>query len=308
MANGFWAAVVQSRIDVITDPARRDEIINVNRTRAMNLIDTILGANAQPPRLFQFPVLFLQGAYNEARSAEDRYKVSLELPGDDIAPLLDFCAKRDIYIASSFVERRKELPGWMFHSGGILGPNGLVIRYPKAQARSSAGIRIIKDHYDQYVSVFGKENVFPVADTPIGKLAITVEAEILVPEVARAFAAKGAEVLLQPTVEHVRGNHAVYDAIRAARAFENRMYIISANVGNARMEHPITHEITDLQSRGHSSIVGPDGAIITSIAGPGEAYASAYVDIEQLRAGRETPSPDRQFAPVLYQDVYRLEN
>ncbi|MFN8533247.1 MAG: nitrilase-related carbon-nitrogen hydrolase [Dehalococcoidia bacterium] len=304
MADGYWAAVVQAPVEVITDPARRDEIIAANRERAMRAIEAILATSAQPPKLFQFPVLMLQGAYNEARSPEARLAVSFELPGPEVQPLLEFCARHDIVIASSCVERHAALPGWFFHSGMVLGPNGLLIRYPKAQARSAAGVRIIKDHIDEYAAIFGRDAVFPVVDSPLGKLATCVEAEIMVPEVARSFAAKGAEVLLHPTVERTTHHPWVYQPVKIARAVENRLYVVSANIGVARMRHPVTGELEEGRTAGGSAVIGPDGVVRCSVGGSGEGWASAYIDLAALREERSTPAPDVAYTPALYRDLY----
>jgi predicted amidohydrolase len=305
MTAGYWAAIVQARVDIITDPAKRDEVLAENRSRAIRHMEHILATVATPPRLFQYPVLMLQGGYRD-RDEDARYAVSLELPGPDIEPLVEFCAKHNVYMSSSAVERRKEVPGWFFHSGFILGPNGLVIRYPKAQARSAPGVKIIWSVYDEYTRIYGKESVFPVVETGIGKLAVSVESEISVPEVSRAFAEQGVDVLCHPTVEFLPADRWIYDQLKAVRAYENRMYVVSANVGLRREIDPRTGEIVDERTRGGSSVHGPDGQMLAQIVGDGEGVALAYIDLDGLRERRKTPHPHIGYNKVLYQDVYRL--
>lgn len=305
MSDSYWAAVVQAPVEVITDPTHRDEVIAANRDRAIRQIEAILATSSEPPRLFQFPVLMLQGAYNEGRSAEARFAVSFELPGPEVAPLIELCAKRDIVIASSCVERHPALPGWFFHSGFVLGPTGVLIRAPKAQARSAAGVRILKDHLAEYTAVFGREAVFPVAVSPLGTLAVCVEAEILVPEVARAVAAKGAEVLLHPTVERPFQRPGVSRPVKIARAVENRLYVVSANVAVSRLRDPQTGAVREARGAGGSLIVGPDGAVRCAVEGDGEGWATARIDLAALRAERAVPAPDLVYTPALYQDLYR---
>jgi predicted amidohydrolase len=305
MTQGYWAAVVQSRYDVVTDPAKRDEVIAGNRTRVIGDMEHILATTATPPRLFQYPVLMLQGGYVK-RSADARYAVSLELPGPDVEPLIEFCAKHNVYLSSSTVERRKEVPGMFFHSGFILGPNGLVIRYPKAQAPSAEGVTIVWSVYDQYTSIYGRENVFPVVETDIGKLAVSVASEINVPEVSRAFAAKGAEILCHPTLENPAVTPWINDQLKASRAFENRMYVVSANLGIAYEPDPETGELHTRRSYGGSSVHGPDGRMLAQIRGDGEGVTVAYIDLDGLREMRSTPLSYIEYHKVLYQDVYRL--
>lgn len=305
MTDGYWAAIVQARVDIITDPALRDEVLESNRSRAIRDMEHVLHTTANPPRLFQYPVLMLQGGYRD-RDEAARYAVSLELPGSDIEPLLEFCAKHNVYLSSSAVERRAEVPGWFFHSGFILGPNGLVIRYPKAQAKSASGVKIIWSVYDEYTAIYGADSVFPVVETDIGRLAVSVEAEICVPEVSRAFAEKGVEVLCHPTVEFQTNTPWIHDQLKASRAYENRMYVVSANVGLRREKDSRTGEMTLERTRGGSSVHGPDGRMLAQISGQGEGVTFAYVDLAGLRSMRSTPPAYTGFDKVLYQDVYRL--
>jgi predicted amidohydrolase len=304
----YQAAVIQAPIDVVTHPAIKDEAIAVNRDRAIAVVEHLLRTSRRPPRLFVFPVLFLQGPY-DGRPPET---VSIELPGPEIEPLIDLCRKHDVYLAGSCVEHHRAMPGHRFHSGFLVGPDGLLIRYPKAQARAAGGITIVKDVYDEYAAVFGADAVFPVVDTPLGKLAMLVESEILAPEVSRTYAAKGAEVLLHPNLERDQGvpaspSRLAFEHARAARAIENRLYVVSANNGIGFQRNHETGEVVEAPARGYSAIVGPAGRVLTCIAGPGEAYASSTLDIEALRKTREQPAPTTSFAPVLYQDTYRLE-
>ncbi len=305
MTQGYWAAILQWRVDIITDPALRDDVLASNRSRAIRDMAHILETSATPPRLFQFPVLILQGGYRD-RDEDARYAVSLELPGPDIDPLLEFCAKHNVYMSSSAVERRKEVPGWFFHSGFILGPNGLVIRYPKAQASSAPGVKIVWSVYDEYTNIYGAGNVFPVVETDIGRLAVSVESEICVPEVSRAFAAKGAEILCHPTIEFLSNNPWIHDQLKASRAFENRMYVLSANVGLRREKDSGTGAVVEERTRGGSSVHGPDGQMLAQIRGDGEGVTLAYIDLDRLRQMRATPPGNTGFNKVLYQDVYRL--
>jgi predicted amidohydrolase len=307
MSEGFWAAVVQAPVEVITDPSRREEVIRANCTRAIRLMETILAVSPHPPRLFQFPVLLLQGAYNEARSPEARAAIAIELPGPELTPLLEWCAAHQVYLASSCVERHPALPGWTFHSGMLLGPEGVLLRSPKAQARSAAGIHIIKDYYAEYTALFGREAVFPVVATPLGRLALCVEAEVLVPEVARVVAARGAEVLLHPTVERPERRPWAYRAAKVARAVENRLYLLSANVGGSLIRDPQRGVDSYQRAAGGSLVVDYEGMVRCEVEGSGEGWATAYIDLPALRAARALPAPEIEFTPLLYREVYCRE-
>ena len=55
--------------------------------------------------------------------------------------------------------------------------------------------------FERFVEVFGEDAIFPVVDTPIGRLGVMVCGDIQYPEVARALALTGVEVLIHPTAE-----------------------------------------------------------------------------------------------------------
>src|SRR2546430_2207941 len=57
------------------------------------------------------------------------------------------------------------------------------------------------DVWDAFLDRYGIDAVFPVATTEIGRLAAIASEEILYPEIARAHAVKGAEILLHSTSE-----------------------------------------------------------------------------------------------------------
>ena len=93
------------------------------------------------------------------------------------------------------------MPGRHFHTGFIMGPEGLVLRAPKTQAKSAAEMSYLRDIAEEYKKVYGPDSVFPVAKTPIGNLACYVEAEAEVLEVSRALASRGADLILHTSLE-----------------------------------------------------------------------------------------------------------
>src|SRR5205085_5250517 len=80
---------------------------------------------------------------------------------------------------------------------------------------------------DAYLAKHGSADVFPVADTELGRLALIPCGEINVPEVARVLMMQGAEVILHSTNSPRRP---AQEAAKVVRAAENMVYVISANV------------------------------------------------------------------------------
>jgi predicted amidohydrolase len=137
------------------------------------------------------------------------------------------------------------------------------------------------DVWVKFCEVYGAEAAFPVADTPLGKLACIASEEILFPEVARSLAVRGAEVLLHSSSEVGSPRPTKKGIAKAARAIENLAYVVSANSAGI-FSGGIPANSTD----GGSVVIDHDGHVLAE-AGPGESMvACATLDIAALRHAR----------------------
>ena len=138
------------------------------------------------------------------------------------------------------------------------------------------------DVWDKYLDLYGLDGVFPVADTPIGRLAAIASEEILYPELARCHAMRGAEVFVHPTSEAGMPQDSIKEIARRARALENLAYVVSANSG-ALEDIPIPAESTT----GMSKVVDYHGHVMVEAMPGGESMvANATIDLPALRDAR----------------------
>jgi predicted amidohydrolase len=160
---------------------------------------------------------------------------------------------------------------------------------------------------DEYISVYGVDSLFPVANTPLGNLACLASEEILYPEIARCLALKGAEIFLHHTSEVGALSPTPKNIAKRARAIENMAYVISANSAGIT-GYSIPAQSTD----GHSQIVQYEGMVLCE-AGFGESMvANATIHLDALREHRMRPGMSnylsRQrfelFAPTYAQSIY----
>ena len=113
----------------------------------------------------------------------------------------------------------------------MIAPSGdFVLRYRRMISLSGP---TPYDVWDRYLDIYGLEGVFPVADTPIGRLAAIASEEILYPEIARCHAMRGAEVFVHPTSEAGTPQDSIKEIARRARAIENMAFVVSANSAGA---------------------------------------------------------------------------
>jgi predicted amidohydrolase len=129
--------------------------------------------------------------------------------------------------------------------------------------------------------------LFPVADTPIGRIGCATCYDWLFPEATRQLAANGAEVMLRVsaymdpwgTTEPMNW----WTLVNRCRAIENIAYVVAANQGATLHHYP------PYSWPGGSQAVDFDGRLLAEASpGPGERIVVAPVDIDALRHERRT--------------------
>jgi len=156
--------------------------------------------------------------------------------------------------------------------------------------------------WDKYLDIYGVDALFPVADTPLGRLAALASEEIRYPEIARILACKGAEVLLHPSSEAASTLMSPKNVAKIARAQENMMYVISANSAGITGTG-LAAESTDTRSQ----IVDDRGLLLAETPGGQSITACADVDITALRYRRRRNGMGNMLArqPMeLYADMF----
>jgi hypothetical protein len=135
------------------------------------------------------------------------------------------------------------------------------------------------DFMDAYLARYSREEIFPVVDTELGCIGMIACGEISVPEVARVMMMQGAEVILHPT----NGEKSeAQDAAKIARAAENMVYLISANVAG-----PIGFSRDRSVPGGRSRILDFRGTLLAYQEEAVESTAvCAAIDVEALRRAR----------------------
>ena len=130
-----------------------------------------------------------------------------------------------------------------------------------------------------------------VAETPWGRLGISVCYDVRFPNLYRALAQAGADFLSIPSVFTVPTGSAHWHVLLRARAIENSCFVFApAQWG----EHTAGR-----RSYGHSLIVDPWGEILAD-GGEGVGFATARIDVARIaEVRRMVPSlqHDRGFTP-----------
>ena len=130
-----------------------------------------------------------------------------------------------------------------------------------------------------------------VADTPWGRLGMTVCYDLRFPQLYRALAQRGALMLAIPSSFQRETGKAHWHPLLRARAIENGSFVIAAAMCG---DHPGKR-----MTFGHSLVVDPWGEVL---ADGGEAPGVVYADldlsrVEATRAMLPSLAHDRPFAP-----------
>ena len=213
-------------------------------------------------------------------------KACIEIDGAEYAALGKIAQDNDLYLAGNAYELDPNFDGLYFQTCFIIAPSGdTVLRYRRLNSMFAPTPH---DVWDKYLDVYGQEGglngVFPVVDTDIGRLAALASEEILYPEIARALAMRGAEIIIHPTGEMGMMSETPKAICRKARAVENMVYMVSANCGGIA-GHALPASATD----GRSSIVDYQGRTLVE-AGWGQTMtAHTIIDLNALRKYRRRP-------------------
>jgi predicted amidohydrolase len=280
MAIKPWRATsIQTRSNIAVkapDRAGAWDIINGNVANIVRMIEAAT-QSATPPDLVVLPEFSMQGPPHGMAAASWIDLACCTIPGPITQPLQALARERQIYIGGHQFESDPEWSGRYFNSCFLIDPSGAVIlRYRRV---NTAAFPSPHDFMDAYCARYSPAEIFPVADTPLGRLAMIPCGEINVPEVARVLMMQGAEVILHPTNSPRRS---AQEAAKIVRAAENMVYVISANVAGGI---GFSYDGSVLGGRSHvidflgRSLAYEDDARETT-------EVSALIDVEALRQAR----------------------
>ena len=209
-------------------------------------------------------------------------KAAISVGGPEYEALSAVANKHGIFLAGNAYETDEHFPGFYFQVCFIIAPSGdIVLRYRRLISMFAPTPH---DVWDKYLDIYGIDAVFPVADTEIGKLACCASEEVLFPEIVRAHALRGAEVVLHSTSEIASPDLTPKDVAKRARAIENLIYVVSANSGGLYGEGIPANSVD-----GMSKIIDYKGNVLISAHVGETMIANAEIDLAALRANRHKP-------------------
>lgn len=270
-------AVVQTK-PVLGEPEE-------NLVKMSDFVSTI--ASQQRVDLIVFPELATSGYELGVRFTE----IAQRVPGPTVNLMAQRANEHGVYIAFGMVTKEK-VESVLYNSAVLVGPDGeLVDTYNKIHLRGEERM------------AFREGFRIPVFETEIGTLGLVLGWDLAFPEVARAQALDGAELLC--VMANWESDHTEeWKTYLKARAYENAVFVAGAN----RMGEDVT-----MTFGGESMVVGPRGQVFASLTDdvdpetglPLEGYTVARIDLDEVRRYREEFQTLQARQPTSYRAIVR---
>ena len=286
LAKDAWTlGVAQSRIHPAADKAEMDD----NLAHMLHLIDNAYHYGAGPDLLLfhEFPI-----SGWDLWTREEALERCITLDGPEMAAIAEKARRYKAHIAFGAYVKDPDWPGHVLSLTNLVGPDGELIA-SHWKARNVRGLfpnfelftTTIYDVLDEYVAKYGQDAVLPVARTALGNISLS--STQLEPDLMRALAIKGAEVILRTA----SGSFTEVDV--ASTALHNKVYVAIANNALLLRRGPYFEDT----GAGGSAIYGPDGKAIVRADDKHETLIQARIPIAEFRA--------RHMQPDIHWDLYR---
>jgi predicted amidohydrolase len=157
----------------------------------------------------------------------------------------------------------------------LMGPDGEILsKYRKIhmfQVEGTGGVSVDESRFttpgDEIVTV----------DTELGRLGMSICYDLRFPELYRALASKGAEVLFVPSDFTYDTGKDHWEILLRARAIENTCYVVAGNQCGQKPKY---------RAYGHSMIIDPWGRVLAE-AGESEEIIYGEIDSELIAEIRQ---------------------
>jgi predicted amidohydrolase len=275
----------------LANPTSRAQM-RASTDHMLGMIDSAL-VGAQPflpVRLVVFPE-FAHAAPVFPTVAELREKLAVEIPNEHTERLASKAKAEGIYVQSgSMIEADPRWPDVLFNTTCLIGPAGILYKYRKVNPWIPFEVHASPHDLPGYDAP-----LFPVADTPIGRIGTAICYDWLFPEALRQLAANGAELLVRVSayMDPWGATEPMewWTLVNRCRALENLAYVVAANQGASLRHYP------PYSWPGGSMVVDFDGRILAQASpGPGERIVVAPVDVTALRHERSVRSGHHMLA------------
>jgi predicted amidohydrolase len=214
--------------------------------------------------LVVFPELYLTGYH----ARDHHHRLSETLEGPSVQAVSGAAKASKTTVVFGMPERDPERRGIHYNSSVVCRPDGTVDSYRKWSLPNFGPF--------EERMFFGHGHRLPVFDTPVGRLGLLICYDIFFPEVCKAYAIQGADILVCISASPVTSRY-FFQHLAGARAIENACAFIYCNMVGSQRE---------LTFWGGSHIVGPRGNILVQGPDYDEATVEGEIDLKEIELSR----------------------
>jgi predicted amidohydrolase len=257
-----------------------------NIARAGHFLDL---AGARHSDIVVLPELFTGTGFS---GADAHVALAEPIPGPTFAMMSAAARRHAMYVTGSFYERAAD--GRFYNTAPVIGPGGdLLGCYRKTHLFD------VPNRTDLPPGIMESRKVSPgselqLYDTNLCRFGIGICADIRFPEMFRAYAQAGAELVLLPTAFlSPRFDH--WDFLLKARATDHQVFIAASGMTGREKASGIAFV-------GRSAVIDPWGVILAG-APDEEVLLTTTIDLDQVRRVRERWPLNDQLRRDLYDAV-----
>ena len=232
--------------------------------------------------------------YDDARHC---HEVAVDLDGPFAGAIADAAREIGAYVVINCTVRRPERR--------VTGTS--ILFAPDGRIAGTADKQVLIGHENEFLQ--RATGPGPVADTPLGRLAMYSCMDGVINETPRCLALRGAQILCNSLNSFALDEGDLHIPVRAA---ENKVWVVAANKVGPLIPEPLVGPVSAatsiparfLDGAGDSQIVAPDGTVLAR-AGRGEEIILAEID-PSLADDKRRPDGTDIFAsrrPALYRPL-----
>jgi predicted amidohydrolase len=219
---------------------------------------------------------------------------------DPTAAMAQAAAKHGVHVVFGTIEPISEQDATAYNLICMAYPDGRVVKYRRTHPNGPWIYTGGKAWEFQYTP----GNEFPVFDTVHGKVGLAMCSEVYMPEVARALALRGAELIFMPAGKDKNALWATWRTLIWARAIENLAIVVT------------TQNLFHHGERGLAMVAAPEEVLFESTAAGRTIVDVSLERVRFLRATRDEVGSSEKCAvkqgllgpqwqrPELYDAIY----
>ena len=210
------------------------------------------------------------------------------LRGPSIKHMKKIAKEKKCYIIFGMPLKDEKIKEIIYNSAVLIHPNGRV------------------DHYNKwYLITFGpfEEKIYfdegeelGVFKTKFGKIGLFICYDIYFPELSKALALQGADILINISASPSTTRE-YFETILPTRAIENTTFVVYVNLAGTQ---------EDLVFWGGSQIYSPLGKLLAKAPYFKENIITCDLNLKQLKTARENRAVLRDVRAEIFQDLYNI--